>query len=796
MRDVFQDFRLALRTILARPGFVTVVIITLALGIGLTAAVFSVVSGVLLRPLPFPQPDRLVRLYETAPSVRFGSISAPNLDDWRAQSHSFEQLAGMSYASFNLAGTGEPERLSGFRITPELLPLLRVAPTLGRGFVAEEHTPGRDREILISHDLWQRRFGGSPEIVGRAVSVNGAPHTIVGVMPAGFFFAARVDVWTPFVRDAADPAQARGNHFLAGYGRLAAGVTPAQAAAELDTIAARLGQTYPGEQGNRGIVLYPLHEILVAQIRPQLLLVLGAVGLVLLIACANVASLLLARSAARSGEIAVRAALGASRWRLVRQLLVESLVLAILGGGFGLLLAVWGTDFAASRVRGLAPSFHVAVDGGVLAFTAAVSVACAFGFGLWPALRASRADLGGALKEGARAVSGPAARGRRILLVGQVALSLTSLVGAGLLVRSFVAVLGTDRGFDARGVVTLQVAMPAARSGPEERTIAFYRAVLERARSLPGVEAAGVVSFLPLARFNSNGDFEIEGHPFPPGEAPVTEHMAASADYFRTLGMRVVAGRGLAESDNQTAPRVAVVNQTFARRIFGEADPIGQHMRWGPDEPWMTIVGVVADVKRWAIDRPAVPETYFPYVQQPFAQMALAVRTRLDPGSMLATLRREVAAVDPAQAVFDARTLEDIVEDSLAQRRFVLVLLALFAGAAVLLAAVGLYGLLTHQVVQRTREIGIRMALGARAGDVSRLVVLDGLGLAALGVALGTALALGASRLLGSLLYGVTAADPVTYAAVALLLLVVAALASFIPARRATRVDPMVAFRG
>jgi putative ABC transport system permease protein len=788
MTGFLQDLRFAARLLIKAKGFTAVAVAALALGIGGTTVMYSAVDGVLMRPLPYPDAAGLVRLWEQWGNGGTGSVSWPNLQDWRAQSRTLERLSGMTMNDLTLVQDGAGERMGAVHVTTDFFALLGARPALGRLFSADAFVHGN--EVLLSHEVWLRRFGGEDKVLGRSVRLSDASYIVVGVLPASFRLPNfSGGVYLPFVPDARSAE--RGDHFMQVVGRLAPGATLAQARAELDTVSRALAASFPDSNKDRTVLVRSWQESITASLRPAILLLFGAVLLVLVIACANVANMLLARAAARQGELAVRVALGASRGRVVRQLLTECLLLATLGGIAGLALALWGIDATRTVLRA-GMIFEPALDGRALAFAVVVALGSTFAFGLWPALRAARGDLAAVVKQDGRSVTGARSRLRATLTVLQVALSFALLVGAALLGKSFVRVAGVEPGFDARGVVTLQMALPESK---EPR--AFFERVLDRVQALPEVVSAGVTDFLPLSQSNINGGFDIEGKQLDDPNR-FTEYMIVSPAYFDTMRMRIVRGRGITAGDTATAQKVCVINQSMARRWFGDEDPVGKHIRieWGDDsKSWMTVVGIVADSHRWGLDGEPTPETYRPFAQLPYRNMALAVRGRGSLGDLGAAIRREVAAVDPTEATFDVTTMAEAVDDSLRPRRMLLDFTSVFSAVALALAAIGLYGVLAVQVAQRTRELGIRLALGAQPAAVRALVVRQALLLTLAGAALGAVTALALSSLLSKLLFGVGATDPPTYVAVAVTLLLVAVAAAWLPARRATRIDPMVALR-
>jgi len=788
-----QDLRYAVRSFLKNPGFTAVAVITLALGIGANTAIFSVVDTLLLRPLPLKDPGRLVLVRDTQPGVDSAPASYPEYLDWKERSKTFEALGAFFNTTFSLTGQGEPEQLPALRMSAGLLPMLGLAPARGRGFRPEEEKAGGERVALISHALWQRRFGASPAVLGTPITLAGEPYTVVGVLPPGLTFGVHPDVCIPLRLDA--QRAPRGLHFMTVLGRLRSGPDLAQARAEVESMAARLrteGVT------RHGIVLTPLQEQLVGDTRPALLVLFGAVGLVLLIACANVANLLLARAASRQKEIAIRLAVGASRARLIRQLLTESLVLSVLGGGLGLLLAWWGVDLLVSAGARLPRIEEIRIDGTVLAFTAGVSLLTGLLFGLAPALQASSADFHESLKEGGRqtGLGSGRQRLRGLLVVSEVALSLVLLIGAGLLIRSFVRVLDNDMGFDPSRVLALDLSLPLSSYGKPERQAAFFKELLERVGRLPGVQGAAVVSHLPLGGSNTNSGLLIEGRAWPQDELPLADNRLVSSDYFRVLRIPLLRGRTFIPRDVEGSLHVAVINESLARRFFPNADPIGKRidMQWKTNG-WQVIVGVVGDIKHDGLDLPSAPAVYVPYLQTPDSGMTLVVRATGDPLGLVGAVRAQVYGVDRNQPVSRARTMDELVAESVGPRRFSMSLLSGFAALALFLAAVGIYGVMSTSVAQRTHEIGVRMALGARRSDVVKLVIRQGLPPVLLGTCIGLIAAMVFSRVLESLLYGVSARDPATFAGVSLLLVCVALAACFLPARRAARVDPMIAIR-
>ena len=794
--EVFQDLHYGARMLVKNPGFTLIAVLTLALGIGANTAIFSVVNAVLLRPLPFPEPERIVRLSESyLPTKSLSTVSFPNFLDWRSQSRVFTLMAAYREDGFNLQAGAEPKRVNGARVTVDFFALLGVQPAAGRAFSAQEDAPGGERVVILSHALWQQSFGGDPQLVGRQLKVDGQACTVVGIMPPGFRFPQEdVELWLPY---ALDPQSSRGPHFLRALGRLKSGATLAQARAELETIAVRLEQTYPGTNKGWRVFLVPLHEAISGQMQQPLYVLLGAVLFVLLIGCANVANLLLSRNAARERELAIRTALGAGRGRIMRQLLTESLLLALLGGAGALLLAAWGVKLL-TRLgpRNIPRLNEAALDLPVLGFTLAVALLTGLILGLVPAWQQARLKLNATLKDGARMARGRALRLRQLLVVNEIALALLLLIGAGLMLKSYVRLQQVAPGFDPQRALTTEINLPPAKYAKNEQRLAFLQLVLERLKVLPGVEFAGATSRLPL-RGNTVMAFEIEGRRAPaPGERTGANIRTITPDYLRAMGTPLVAGRTFTEEEAWQKPSAVIINQKFQRRHWPDENPIGKRIQldWG-DNSWLTIVGIAADVKESSLDGDTAVGLYVPYVFGPAHRMTLVLRTRTEPLGLAATARDEIRRLDAEQAVSGISTLEELLSETVAQPRFNTGLLSLFALLAILLATVGIYGVMAYAVAQRTQEMGLRMALGAEPRDVLKLVVGQGMKLVVLGLGLGLIAALGLTRWLKTQLFGVEATDPLTYAVIAALLTAVALLACYLPARRAMRVDPLVALR-
>jgi putative ABC transport system permease protein len=792
-----------MRTLLKRPGFTAVAVLTLALGIGANTAIFSVVNAVLLRPLPFKDSGRLVIVFETTQTVPRDFVSVPNLEDYRAGTRSFEEFATFVPQSVNMTGAGEPERVVGAFTTSSLFALLNVNVERGRALGAEDDAVGGGLVAVLGNEYWQRRFGGDPSVVGRPLTFNGEPFTVVGVMPAGFqFHGVAPDVMLP-AHKWPNYQVARSSHSAWVFGRLKPGVSRETAQAELGAIAKRLEEAYPADNKGRGVEVIGLQEEQVEDIRPALLILLAAVGFILLIACANIANLLLARGASRRKEVALRSALGASRVRLLRQLLTETLLLALLGGAAGLVFAQWGVDALLSLNSANIPlqgGFRVdaALDSRVLLFSLGLSVLTGLVFGIVPALQLSKADLNSDLKEGGKTEGsgGSRSRLRGAFVVSQVALSLVLLVGAGLLLNSFYRLLRAEPGFDPRNLLTMEYRLPKNRYPKGGQQWAFHKEVVERVSRVPGVESAAVVRGLPFSGNGGSLTYLVPDRPAPPaGQEPKALENAIDPNYLHTVGLPLLSGRNFTLQDGPDAQPVVLVNRTMAEKLWPGEDPLGKRLEFPEAKMSATVVGVVGDAKQYDIGETQRPQVYTAYAQNPHIFGTLVLRANVEPLSLSKQVREAVWSVDPDQPVWKVRTVEYLLGVNVSDRRFLLYLMACFAGLALLLTALGIYGVVSYTVAQRTHEIGIRVALGAQGRDVLRLVLRHGMGLALLGVGLGLAAAYGVMRYLASLLYGVSATDPPTYAAVALLLAGVALVACLVPALRATRVDPMVALR-
>lgn len=803
---MLTDLRYALRMLVKSPAFSVIAILTLGLAIGANSAIFSVVSAVLLRPLPYAHSEQLVRVFGSQPQLALAPTSPANFLEWKEQNEVFERIGTYIGQGFNLVGGDKPERVIGQRVSADLFQLLGVQPSLGRAFTNEEDAIGHNQVVILSYEFWQSRFGGDANAVRQTVTLNEKPYTVIGVMPPGFAFPdTRTQVWTPVAFNPAERAT-RDTNFIDVIARLKPGVSIEQARTHMATLAQRQAERYPQTNTGIGAKVISLHEQTVGDVRPMLIVLLGAVAFVLLIACANVANLLLARAAARQKEMAIRGALGASRSRVVRLLLTESVMLAVLGGAVGLLLAIWSIDLLVSLKPANLPRLaEIGVNRTVFGFTLAISVLTGVVFGLVPALQASKPDVNEGLKESSRGATGGPRRQhvRALLVVSEVALSLVLLVGAGLMIRSFARLLAVDPGFKADHVLTAFVSLPVSKYPKREEQAAFFQKLIERARALPGVSSAGVVTDIPLFGGSSTG-FEIDGQPPPaPGQRPLTDYRMISPDYFRAMGMRLVKGRAFNSYDTDGAPGVVIINETMAARFFQNEDPVGKRVGLSGDPTdWREIVGVVGDVRNYGVDVPVKPESYVPYLQNApgylsgvASAMTIAVRSGSDPTALATALLEQVQAIDKDQPVSDIKTMEWYLSASMAQRRFNMLLLGGFASLALVLAAVGIYGVIAYTVTQRTHEMGIRIALGARGGDILKLIFANAMLTTLGGIVIGLGAAFGLTRLLQNLLYQVTATDPFVFGSITLLLLFVAMVATYIPARRAMKVDPITALR-
>ena len=806
MTTLFKDVAYATRILRRSPGFTLTALLTLALGIGANTAIFSVVNATLLRPLPFPHPERIVAIQNQYKALGLDSASASVADyiDYRKQRQLFSEVAAINTEDFNLTGGDHPERLQCGEATSGLFTVLGIRPVLGRVFTYDEDRPGRNQVVLLTEGLWKRRFGADPSVLGRTIRLNGKPYTVVGIVPPVLDWFAPLDAWIPtgFTPEQMAP-QRRDIQFLFILARLQPGVSIARARAGMAAFGSRLAKDFPDAyppSSGWAIRVDALNELLVGDVRGGLIVLLAAVGLVLLIACANVANLLLARATGRMRELSIRAALGAARGRIARQLLTESAVLGLLGGAAGILLASWGVGLLVKAgPRELPRLDEVTIDGRVLAFTAAITFLTSVLFGLAPVLQVLTGNLHDLLKQGARGTAGSLRRHRTrsALVMAEVALSLVLLAGAGLLLRSFASLEKVDPGFRARNVLTFSVSLPPAGYGTPARTSGFFHTLLDRIAALPGVTAAGAVNPLPFSGSNSSGSFLIEGRSIPSGGvAPHADQRVVSPGYFAAMGIPLRRGRLLADSDRAGAPLAVVIDDALAQQYFRNQDPIGQHVRDGSGGPWAVVAGIVGHVEHNALDDHLRKATlYWSYLQHPAQSLEFVVHTSRDPLSLVNAVESEVSSLDKDVPVFDVKTMDQRVAASLANRRFAASLLGVFALVALLLAAVGLYGVMAQSVLQRSREIGVRMALGAESGRVLRMILGQGAVLVAGGLFAGTVAALALTSLMKSLLFAVRPADPLTFACVVGLLLIVALAAAYLPARRATRLDPVTTLR-
>jgi putative ABC transport system permease protein len=802
METLLQDIRYGIRMLRKSPGFTIVAVIALALGIASTTAIFSVVDTVLLDPLPYPDSSRIlnVSLLQRSTGVGGGAVSPADYLDWAAQNHVFSHIAASRGWQVNLSGGSRPERVRGTMTTADFFPLFGLPPVLGRGLLASDNAPGNDHVVVLGYGLWTRLFGADRSVLGRNVILNSEPYTVVGVMPANFSPDGYGELWLPshwgvppnLLRPNEDPRPVRDSHYLEAWARLKPGVSLRQSRDDMDAIAGRLEKQYPDSDNDTGVSLVGMQDNLFSDIRPVLLVLMVAVAFVLLIGCANVANLLLARATTRSREVSIRAALGASRLRLIRQLLTESILLALAGGAVGILLAAWAVPaLLAMSPPDIRDFTAIGLNRDVLAFSVAASLLSGVLFGLAPALHASRASLNEALKEGERGSTGTHGGTRSVLVVSEVGLSLILLIGSGLLVKSFVRLMQVDPGFDSARLLVFQVGLPPA-SIPSQQDD-FYRQVVQRLQFLPGVQSAGAVSRLPLAGGNSDRSFQLPGS----DQSYQADIRVCSPSYFQAMGIPLLKGRLFEERDARSSALVAAVNEALARTVFPGQDPIGKYiLDFGPQLDKIQIVGVIGNVRHVGLETAPRPEVYLPFGEAHWPSVFMVVRSKTaDPLTLTSAAQAAVWSVNRDVPLANIRTMQDVIAQSVLRRKFAMMLLSIFAGLAMLLAAIGLYGVMSYTVSQRTHEVGIRMALGAQKGDVLKLIVGQGMVLAAAGVVLGIAASIALTRLISSLLFGIGARDPLVFALVAALLGGVALLANYVPALRATKVDPMVALR-
>lgn len=819
MNTLWQDVRYGARMLLKNPGITFVVIVALALGIGANTAIFSVVNSVLLRPLPYHESDRLVFLNERSPVLDEMSISYPNFTDWRNQNQVFEKIGVYNRNSYNLTGYGEAERIPTGQVSADLFAALRVNAAIGRVFTNEEDKPGGTPVVVLSYGLWQRRFGGQMSILNQALTLNGKSYTVIGVMPQGYLYPSRVEMWVPVGQLSGDPNwQQRGNHpGLYGVARLKPGATLAQAQADMENIAANLEKQYPDSNAGNRVRIRPLLEIYVSDARSTLWVLFGAVAFVLLIACANIANLLLARATARQKEMAIRSAMGAGRWRIARQMLTESVLLALVGGTLGLLIARWCIDFILYISPDAIPrSREISLDWRVMAFTVGVSFLTGILFGLVPALQAGVVDVHETLKETGR---GTTRRHwvRSSLVVVEVATTLVLLIGAGLMIRSFYRLQSVNPGFSYARLASFTVSLPQRKYVTEEQRSDFFKRLLENISGLPGVEASAVASGLPLGNNGWQTSFLVDGQPRPPrDQTPLMEACTVTPDYFRAMNIPLLRGRFFNDHDNRSflagrdlsklnegerlisGVNSIIIDEEFARRHWPNEDAVGKRIRLGGDDdsPLLTVLGVVGRVKMEGLSQDSNRvQGYFPFWQLPFTGMTVIMKATGDPNQLIAAAREQVRQVDPDQPIYNIKTMDEIRAESVAGERLNLTLFSIFAGIALILAIVGIYGVMSYTVTQRTHEIGIRMAIGAQQRDVFKMVLGQGMMLALIGIGVGLVGAFALTRLMATMLFGVTATDPATFAAIAILLTAVALMACYLPGRRATKVDPVVSLR-
>lgn len=819
MQTIWQDVRYGMRMLLKNPGITFVVILALALGIGANTAIFSVVNAVLLRPLPYEDSDRLLFLNEKSAVLDEMSISYPNFTDWRNQNQSFEKMGVYNRSSYNLTGAGEAERITTGQVSADLFSALRVNAALGRVFTNEEDKPGGNPVVLLSHGLWQRRFGGQASIINQSLTLNGKSYTVIGVMPQEFRYPSRVEMWVPVGQLSGQTSwQSRGNHpGLYAVARLKPGVTQQQAMADLDNVAANLEKQYPDTNAGNRIRVRPLLEIFVGDVRRALWVLFAAVGFVLLIACANIANLLLARAKSREKEMAIRTAMGAGRWRIARQLLTESVLLALIGGALGLVLAHWGVKLILYISPDAIPRWReIGLDWSVMGFTVGVSLVTGVLFGLVPAIQAGIVDVYETLKETGRGMSGRHWL-RSSLVVVEVATTLVLLIGAGLMIRSFYRLQSVNPGFSYEHLTSFSVSLPQKKYATGDQREQFFNRLTENLRGLPGVEATAAASGLPLGNNGWQTSFVIDGRPVPPREqTPLMEACQVTPDYFKAMNIPLKSGRFFTDHDNRSflagkdlskfneeertgmGLNVVIIDEEFARRYWPNEEAVGKRIRMGtdPSAPVLSIVGVVGRVKMEGLSQDSNRvQGYFPFAQIQNGSMTVIIKGSGDPNQLVAAAREQVKAVDPDQPIYGVRTMDEIRAESVAPERLNLTLLSLFAGIALVLAVVGIYGVMSYTVTQRTHEIGIRMAIGAQPRDVFKMVLGQGMMLALIGVGVGLVGAFGLTRLMATMLFGVEPTDPTTFAGIALLLTGVALVACYIPGRRATKVDPVVSLR-
>ncbi len=804
METLFQDLRYAIRMLRRSPGFTLVAVITLALGIGANTTIFSAMNAVVFQPFSFQNQDRLVMLWERQFEMGYsrGSVAPGNFNDWREQGQTLDQIIAITQSYFDITEGDQPERYAGYKVSATFFDAFGVKPMMGRTFTPEEDQPGHDQVVVLKHSLWQNRFGADPDIVGKTISINSTSFTCIGVMGPDFNFPFNGgEMWSPLIFEAKDLTN-RKNHYLQVLGLLKPGVTIEQANEDINQIAHRAALAYPDSNSGKSVNIVSMTKDAVRGASMYSPVMLSAVGFVLLIACANVANLLLVRAATRQKEIAIRLAMGAGRWRLIRQLLTESLLLSLVGGAVGLLLSVWGVDVIAKGIPDDFSKFipgwqHVGIDKTAFVFTFIVSVLTGLIFGFAPAVQATKMNFNEALKEGGKGSAGKGSpnRARSILVVAEIALSLVLLIGAGLMIRSFVQLMRSDLGINPTGVLTMQISLSNEKYSPFEQRFNFYQQLLERVSALPGVLKAGATSNLPLGGNNYSTFLISAGQTiFPLSKKPDVNYRSVSLDYFAAIGTPISKGRNFNEADRAGSPRVALVNEAFANRFFADQEPVGQQFKIDDKNP-LEIIGVVANVMNNDLDNITEPDMYLPFAQDSWRSMSLVIRTSADPNQIASAVRTEAGVLDKTLPVFNIKAMQQVIGERLSPKRLATVMIGFFGLLALVLASVGIYAVMSYAVTQRTHEIGIRMALGARPQDIFKLVVGQGIMLTTIGLLIGLAGAFAMTRAMSRILYGVTATDPITFIGISLLLTSIALLACYIPARRATKVDPMVALR-
>jgi putative ABC transport system permease protein len=807
MQSFWQDISYGIRMLKKNPGVTILAIVALALGIGVNTAIFSIADAFLLKPVPFPNLDHVVTIYETVPhrNINDNSASPANFEDWKNQSHSFDRLAAFQWDSVNLTGEGNPQRVQGFLVSQNFFETLSEQPVLGRAFLPEEEQPGRDHEVMLTHGLWERRYGSDRNLIGKSIQIDAESYTVVGVMGKGFKYPFSVELWMPLAMDAKEKA-IRKSHYLFALGQLKPGISVSQARAELVALSTRLSTEFPQTNKGWGVRVLPFRQAVSGDLtRQYTLLLMGAVGFVLLIACANIANLQLARAANRQKEIALRAALGATRWRVIRQLLTESVLMALAGGAAGLLVAEWSIGLVLSNMppdvaRYIAGWQEIRLDSLAFLFTLALAIAAGILSGLAPALQCAKTDINETLKEGGLGSSASRRRHliRNILVVAEVSMSVILLVGAGLLVKGFRALINVNQNFEPNSLLTFRISLPAAKYGSPQKISAFHDETLRQLQTIPGVKSASLVTSVPYSNSYSSDAFSIEGRTFPVGEVAVATRESVSPNYLQTMHIPLLRGRGFSESDSADSPEVAIISEVLAERYWPAENPLGKRIKLGAVDSksrWAEIVGVAGEVKYNWISSGQEPTIYFSYRQHALGYSQFALRTSGDPNSFTSAVRSRIANVDPEQPISEVKPLAQVIHESVMGIAYVAVMMAVLGVIALLLSAVGVFGVMAYSVTERTREFGIRIAFGAQQKNVLRMVFYRGMLLTGIGLGIGLPIALAMSQLLASLLYGVSASDPIIFSGVTILLTGIAMLACYIPAKRAMQVDPMVALR-